>query len=136
MVDEAAPGDDGEIRYVLVPVPREFVLDVMRWVLFRAPDSDVEREARDTVRVAEWLKTVDEVEHGLLLYLARRAVLGEPPMRLTEVSADLDTDPGAVTASAVRLNRSFGRDLIELAHETSVGALGKVVFINFVCFLV
>src|SRR6266540_2109515 len=58
------------MRYVMVPVPSEYVLDVMRWVLFRAADEDASALKQDEDRVLELIRDADEFTRSLLAVVA------------------------------------------------------------------
>jgi hypothetical protein len=111
----------------MVPVPREYVLDVMRWVLFRAPDELGETTGRDVVRVEQLLSELDEFQRSVLVLIAR-SVGGDDELRLTDAAAELNESPQAVSDSIGAINRqaAWGRDVITLRPESAVGIHGRV----------
>ena len=91
------------MRYVMVPVPAEHVLDVMRWVLFRTPEDDGASELRDRVRLMSFLGEASETTRALLARVARAAVTDEP-VRLSDVADDLDLEVDVLNAAIKDLN--------------------------------
>lgn len=121
------------MRYVMVPVPTEHVLDVMRWVLFRAPeDGDV--ATRDSARVTKLVSEADELTRSILLLVAAAAVRDEP-LRLSDIADELDHDPQVVRTAVRDVNQhalGAGRNLLTVRSETAVGVhgnTGKIAYI-------
>lgn len=109
--------------YVLVPVPTEFVLDVMRWVIFRAPSDD----EHDAVRLTHMLAEADEATRSLLLAVAT-ATAKDENLRLRDLADRLGRDAEEVRAAVKTLNQEVldeGRPIVELRNETSVGVHGQ-----------
>jgi len=116
------------VKYVMVPVPREYVLDVMRWVLFRAPDELGETSGRDVVRVEQLLSALDEFQRSLLVLIAR-SVGGDDELRMTDAAAELNESPQVVSNSIREINQraaAWGRDVVTLRPESAVGIHGIV----------
>jgi hypothetical protein len=115
------------MRFVMVPVPREHVLDVMRWVLFRAPADDDPSGMRDHARIKTFLEDTDPVTRSVLQLLAK-ATSGGDALRLTDVTEQLEAEADVVRGILREINRSAlggGRDLVQLAPETTVGVQGQ-----------
>lgn len=116
------------VKYVMVPVPREYVLDVMRWVLFRAPDELGETSGRDVVRVEQLLSALDEFQRSLLVLIAR-SVGGDDELRMTDAAAELNESPQVVSNSIREINQraaAWGREVVTLRPESAVGIHGIV----------
>lgn len=115
--------------YVLVPVPTEYVLDVMRWVLFRTVDDDDgdDRSNQDGERVAQLVSEVDDATRSLLRIVATATVKDEP-LRLRDLADELGREAEDVRATLRSLNKQVlegGRALMELRNETAVGVHGQ-----------
>ena len=96
------------MRYVLVPVPSEYVLDVMRWVLFRTPDEEGQTTERDAARVVQLLEELDEDKRALLVLVAK-AVAKEDTLALPDAAEELGQEPQAVTEGLRAINQqAFG----------------------------
>ena len=119
------------MRYVMVPVPSEYVLDVMRWVLFRAPDEAGDGTMRDEARVRAVLTDASELERSLLLLVARGALENEPPT-VTDVAVELDQSAQAIGLIVGTLNqKAGGTDIVKVQDETAIGVQGKTGRIAF-----
>ena len=99
--------------YTLVPVPSEYVLDVMRWVLFRAPDEDGQTTGRDEARVVQLLDELDDFSRALVVL--DREVRGEG--RLADVARcrrELGQPPQAVSDAlrVINLQALWGKDIV------------------------
>jgi hypothetical protein len=121
------------MRYVMVPVPAEHVLDVMRWVLFRAPDEDYETVARDAARVANFMSDADDLTRSVVLRVAEATATDEP-LRLSDVASELDKDGQTINAvirdaNAVALGAE--RPLIEIRFESAIGVHGQTGKVSF-----
>lgn len=122
------------MRYVMVPVPTEFVLDVMRWVLFRAPEEDPS-PMKDEARLRTLMEESDDLTRSVLQLVAD-ATVNDVPLRLTEVADQAGHDAGAIRAALRSLNAtalSGGRDLVRVAEEVAVGIhgnRGKIAFLT------
>lgn len=113
--------------YVLVPVPAEFVLDVMRWVLFRAQDTDTELVQLETEQVQRFLATADDPTRALL-HRAAEATVKALPLALRDLADELDMEPPAVRDRIEQLNHEIlegDRELIELRADVNVGVHGR-----------
>jgi hypothetical protein len=121
------------MRYVMVPVPAEHVLDVMRWVLFRAPDEDYETVARDAARVTNFMSEADELTRTVLLRVAE-ATMTDEPLRLSDVAGELDKDAqtiNAVIRDANNVALGAERPLIEIRFESAIGVHGQTGKVSF-----
>lgn len=115
------------MRYVMVPVPSEFVLDVMRWVLFRAPEDDVNTDARDGARLRNLVEDADDLTRDIVRLVAM-STIDDKPVRLTDVAEELGQPADAIRAALRRMNAQAlggGRELVRVSNETGVGPLGK-----------
>lgn len=114
------------MRYVLVPVPADYVLEVMRWVLFRAPDEDNDARREDEEHLRRLVAEADEPTRRLLL-LAAKGTLRNEPLRLRDLADELEDDSAAVRATINRLNDDMpgGHPLIKLRAEVTVGVHGQ-----------
>jgi hypothetical protein len=110
----------------MVPVPREHVLDVMRWVLFRAADEDSEGTGRDAARVAQLLDGLDERTRSLALLVAK-ATVEDTPLRLTDAADELGLESQTVTVLIRDLNQRamWGRSVIRTQAEKAIGVHGQ-----------
>lgn len=123
------------MRYVMVPVPREFVLDIMRWVLFRAPEEDDSGAGamRDEARLRRLVEESDELTAGILLVVAK-ATIEDRPLRLTEAADELDQPADVVRAKLREVNAQAlggGRDLVKVSNESAVGVHGNTGRISY-----
>lgn len=122
------------MRYVMVPVPSEFVLDVMRMVLFRTPEDDDPSGMRDQARMRAFLETAETPTQALLELIADASV-AQTPLRLVDAAEELDLDPDVVRAILKDVNKLVlggERDLVQLSAETAVGVhgnTGKILFL-------
>jgi hypothetical protein len=115
------------MRYVLVPVPTEYVLDVMRWVLFRAPEGETTDGMRDEARVRRLVLEAEPLARSLLELVARATGKGTT-LRLSDAADELEQEPEVVRATLRELNGSAlggGRDLVRLTKETAVRVNGN-----------
>jgi hypothetical protein len=115
------------MRYVLVPVPSEFVLDVMRWVLFRAQEDSEEDGLADETRLRRMLEDADDLTRALLVVVAT-ATLEDRPLRLSDAAEELDQPAETLRTCLRRTNATTfggGRELVAVATETAVGPLGR-----------
>ena len=123
------------MRYVMVPVPAEHVLDVMRWVLFRTPEEDGVNDMRDRARLSTFMGEASEVTHSILTRVAK-AALNDEPLRLSDVADDLDLDSDVINATIKEVNNFAlgpGRVLVMLRMETAVGIsgnTGKIAYLS------
>jgi hypothetical protein len=126
--------EEKRLGYILVPVPTEYVLDVMRWVLFRAPDAD-ELVARDIEQVERFLTDTDDATRSLLRLVASATIKGEP-LQLRDLADELGEEPQAVRDAIERLNDEVleddDRSLIELRNDVAVGVYGRTGTMAFV----
>jgi hypothetical protein len=110
----------------MVPVPSEHVLDIMRWVMFRAPEQG-DGTGRDAARVLDVMAKADDVERALLLRVAEATVRREE-VRLEDAAAELDLSAKDLGSLVSRLNhKALGgrRTLVRVRGETDVGIRGK-----------
>jgi hypothetical protein len=110
----------------LVPVPSEYVLDVMRWVLFHSPDEQGESSGRDAMRVEKLLAELDDLQRSLLVLIAR-SVGTDDQLRLSDAAAELGHAPSVVsdTVRDINLKSQWTKQVVTLRPETAVGVLGK-----------
>jgi hypothetical protein len=116
------------MRYVMVPVPTEHVLDVMRWVLFRAPEEELHDAVRDAARIATVLAEADDLRRSLLGLVAAASLRNES-LKLRDVADELEVEAGALHDVVGELNATAlgpGRPLIAIQVETAVGVTGNV----------
>jgi len=113
------------VRYVLVPVPSEYVLDVMRWVLFRAPEES-EGTGRDVARAVQLLEALDEDQKALLLLVAK-SVGEDDNLRVSDAAAELGQEPRAVTDAVAAINKKalWTKGIVAVRSETGVGVHGQ-----------
>lgn len=114
------------MAFVLVPVPSEHVLEVMRWVLFRSVEEE-EARASDAAKVAELLATADELTRKLLDAVAK-AALKDEARRFRDVVDELGADQAASQALVDTLNQELlddGREVFETWVEVAVGLEGR-----------
>ena len=121
------------MRYTLVPVPKEHVLDVMRWVLFHAPDEEGEGTGRNQARVIQLLDALDDFKRALLVLVAK-SVATDDSLTLRRAAEKLGTPSREVSDSLRKINQQavWGRDVVTLREETVVGVLGKTGKIKYV----
>jgi hypothetical protein len=114
------------VRYTLVPVPSEYVLDVMRWVLFRVPDEGGESTGRDKARVIQLLEELDDFKRALVVLIAKSVLRGDS-LTLRDAAEELGQPPQVVSDSLRAINRRAleARDIVTLRTETAVGVLGQ-----------
>jgi hypothetical protein len=114
------------VRYTLVPVPSEYVLDVMRFVLFRAPDEDGPSKGRNKARVVHLLDTLDDFKRSLLILVAT-SVVQEDSLQLRDAAEQLNQRPQVVSEAVHAINSQavWGRDVLMLRAETVVGIHGQ-----------
>ncbi len=125
------------MRYVMVPVPREYVLDIMRWVLFRAPEDDdtMAGQMRDQGRIRRIVDDADEFRRALLIAIAT-ATVEDRPLRINDAADEVGRRTPEVVAALRELNGEAlggGRDLVRVSNETAVGVhgvKGKVTFVS------
>jgi hypothetical protein len=125
--------EEKRLGYILVPVPTEYVLDVMRWVLFRAPDAD-ELVARDIEQVQRFLAETDDATRSLLRRVASATIKGES-IRLRDLADELEQESQTVRETIDQLNSEVlddDRELLELRNDVNVGALGRTGTMTFV----
>ena len=115
------------MAFVLVPVPEEHVLDVMRYVLRRSPAPDLgDREPWDEDSIRRLMNAAAPASRELLRYVARSARRGFQ-VTFQEALDALETDPVGLFQSAQQLMeqcKTAGRqDLLGL-HEVQEPADG------------
>jgi hypothetical protein len=123
------------VGFVLVPVPAEHVLDVMRWVLFRADEEDTDPQLRgDTARLMELIARADPTVCALLGRVAD-ATIRKEPLLLRDLADELGRTTGEVTEAIEALNieaLSDERPFVELRKETAIGITGTPARILYV----
>jgi len=121
------------VRYTLVPVPSEYVLDVMRYVLFIAPDEEGQSTGRDKARVLQLLDELDDFKRALLVLVAK-AVTEDDSLRVSDAAQQLDQPPQVVSDAVRAINTQayWGQDVLSLRAETSIGVLGQRGKISYV----
>jgi hypothetical protein len=122
------------VGFVLVPVPAEHVLDVMRWVLFRSEAESGDERQRDAARVLGLLREADPDLRALLELVAAATIRGEL-LRLRDLADELGREVPDVTDTIEGLNSSVlddGRPLIEVRAEQAVGVFGQKGAITYV----
>jgi len=114
------------VEYTLVPVPSEYVLDVMRFVLFRAPDEEGHSSGRDAGRVESLLAELDDFERSVLVLIAN-SVGKDDSLVLRDAAAELGVASQDVSECVRAINQKayWGKDVIALRPETGVGARGR-----------
>lgn len=121
--------------YVLVPVPAEYVLDVMRWVLFRADDEEVEPAEATAESVTTLFSEADDLTRNLLRIVATATAADDPP-RLRDLADELELDAKTLRDRITELNdqqvAAGGREVLELRAEKAVGVHGQTGTIVFV----
>jgi len=122
------------LGYVLVPVPTEFVLDVMRWVLFRSADADPNAVERDAASLTAFIEATDDATRALLRRIATTTVRGET-LRMRDLADELELAPQALHDTVARLNAEVlddDRELLELRNDVTVGLNGRVGTMTFI----
>lgn len=115
------------MRYVMVPVPSEFVMDVLRLVVFQAPDPDDVGGMRDQGRLRRILETADETTRALVLLVAR-ATLDDDRVRYSDAAEELGMDGDALRVILRELNTTAlggDRELIMISDEVAVRVHGN-----------
>ena len=114
--------------FVLVPVPAEHVLAIMKWVLFRAEtDQEGERPAKDLGRATS-LVVLAEPELRLVLGAIAEAAIRNEPIRLRDLADDHNLSNEELNDLIINLNQTIldpDRALIEVSIETAVGVSGN-----------
>ena len=110
------------MSYVMVPVPAEHVLDVMRWVLFRTPEEDGVNDMRDRARLSTFMADATDVTRSILARVARAAV-NDDPLRLSDVADDLGTSPSADQAGERQFAEEVGRVFEQFGIARMAGRL-------------
>jgi hypothetical protein len=116
------------MRYVMVPVPSEYVLDVMRMVLFRAPEDDEGSAMREEARLLRLMDEADDETRDLVLLVAK-ATIEDTPLRFADAADALELSPDALTdrlRSVNALALGGGRELIAISNEVAVRVHGNV----------
>jgi len=122
------------VGFVLVPVPAEHVLEIMRWVLFRADEGSAGESGVDVARVTA-LASEAEPEIRRLLELVAVATIKNEPLRLRDLADELGRETAEVSEVIEVLNATTldgDRELIEVRSETAVGVTGQRGTIAFV----
>ena len=116
------------MRYVMVPVPSAFVLDVMRMVIFRAPDDDDVSSARDEARLEAFMEGSDELARSLVVLVAK-ATVDSRQVRLSDTALDLELDGEPMRTLLKQVNDDAfggGRQLVGVSDEIAVRVHGNV----------
>jgi hypothetical protein len=114
------------LNFVLVPVPREHVLEVMRWVLYRA-EVDASARELDHARFSAYLADARPEIRKLLELVATSTLAGEAPI-LRDVADMLGHEGPPVEELVDEVNHAAldeGREAIETWHEPVVGVDGR-----------
>lgn len=120
------------MRYTLVPVPSEYVLEVMRFVLFIAPDEAAQSTGRDEAQVRRLLDELDDFKRSLLVLVAR-SVAQDDSLQLRDAAEQLGQPPQVVSDALRAINLHVGgSDILMLRAETSVGVHGQTGKISYV----
>lgn len=120
--------------FVLVPVPAEYVLDVMRWVLFRSDAEGTGDVDADVARVTALLANAEPEVRALLEVVAEATIRNEP-VRMRDLADELGQVSADVSDAIEALNASTldgGRELLEVRSETAVGVDGQKGRITYV----
>lgn len=116
-----------------MPVPAEYVYDVMRWVLFRSHEwsDDAVKQVAD--QVLAFAASEGEPTRSLLERVARSTV-EHASLRLRDLADELDTDTGEISALIDDLNERTleGAAVIDRRNETAVGIHGQTGQVTFV----
>lgn len=114
--------------YVLVPVPTEFVLEVMRWVLFRSTDDPNAPAEPPVEHVERLVAEADDLTRGLLVRVAKLTLGGEAAS-LRDLADELEIEASELRDLITGLNElqplEDGRDLIELRADVNIGVHGR-----------
>ena len=115
------------MRYVMVPVPSEFVMDVLRLVVFRGSEeeSDLLGEA---IRLESLLERSEPLARSLIKVVASGTLAGNP-VRFSDVVDVLETDAPTLTALIATINRGAlggGRELIGTSTEIARRVHGNI----------
>jgi hypothetical protein len=116
------------MRYVMVPVPSEFVLEVLRLVIFRAPADEDVSNLRDEASIRRYLEGADEVSRSLLGLVAR-ATKEDRPLQFSDAADQLGQD-GEVLRTVLRDANEHAlageRELVHISDEIAVRVHGNV----------
>jgi hypothetical protein len=101
------------------------VLDVMRWVLFRAPDEQGHSSGRVLARIKTLLNDLDDFQRSLLVLVAK-SVGDEDSLTLRDAADELGHPPQQIGEAVRALNQTaaWGREVVTLRPETTVGVRG------------
>ena len=112
------------MRYVMVPVPSELVLDLMRWLQFR---TEPEQPEEDEANLRRLLADTDERTRALLVLIAKGTIEGAP-VRLSDAADVLEQEPAAVRAALLAADLQAlgpGRTLVKVLNESEVNEFGR-----------
>jgi hypothetical protein len=112
------------MRYVMVPVPSEYVLDLLRWLQFR---TEPEQPEEDEANLRRLLGETDDRTRALLLLIAKGAIEGAP-VRLSDAADLLEQDGPTVRAALLAADaQALGPDrtLVKVLNETEVNEFGR-----------
>lgn len=111
----------------MVPVPSEYVMDVLRMVVFQAPDPEDTSGMRDHARLRAILETADDATRNVVLLIAR-ATLGDDQIRFSDAAEELGLDGDALRVVLRELNSTAlggDRELIMISDEVAVRVHGN-----------
>ena len=112
------------MQYVMVPVPSDHVLDLLRWLQFQTEPA---RPTEDAAGLQRAVAGTDDVTRALLLLIAEASIAGDS-VRLRDAADTVDLDIPSVRAALVRIDEEAlgpGRTLVKVLQETTVGEHGR-----------
>jgi hypothetical protein len=112
------------MQYVMVPVPSDHVLDLLRWLQFQ---TEPEQPAEDAAALQRAVEAADEVTTALLLSIAEASIAGDP-IRLSDAADAVDLEISAVRAALRRVDDEVlgpGRTLVKVLQETVISERGN-----------
>lgn len=114
--------------FVLVPVPAEHVLAIMKWVLFRAEADEERFRPIGEFRALVSLLVQADPELRLWLGAIAEAAIQNQPIQLRNLADDHNLTTDELLEAITNLNQSVmdsDRELIEVTTETAVGVSGN-----------
>jgi hypothetical protein len=112
------------MQYVMVPVPSDYVLDLMRWLQFQTEPEQPDEDAAALQLVVE---QADEVQRALLVAVADASIEGRS-LRLRDAADEVGLDSASVRSTLLGLDAralGAGRTLVKVLQETFVNVRGK-----------
>ncbi|MSO87324.1 MAG: hypothetical protein EXQ71_07370 [Acidimicrobiia bacterium] len=116
------------MEFILVPVPAEHVLAVMKWVLFRAETAEERFRPIGDFRSLVSLLVKADPELRFWLGAIAEAAIKNQPIRLLDLAGDRNLTTNDLLEAIANLNQSVldsDRELIEVTTETAVGVSGN-----------